>query len=150
MQEKDLIQDKRNNKLNISLGVHGTRDLYDDRVRIILLDCIKKYGITKIVTHAEPHGVCEIARKLAQELGIVLELHYLNIRNGRGMFYHRSFGVINSSDFSVVIHDGVSKGTQNEVKLLKKMNKDFEYHKIEKTDDWTTCFDIDIEPLELD
>lgn len=129
----------------VSLGVHGTRDLYDDRIRLILLDCIEKHNITKIVTHAEPHGVCEIARKLAQELGLVLELHYLNIRKGKGMFYHRSMGVINNSDFSIVIHDGISKGTENEIKLLQKMKKDFEYHKIEKTDDWTTDIDIDFD-----
>lgn len=129
----------------ISLGVHGTRDLYDDRVRLILLDLIKKYNINKIVTHAEPHGVCEIARKLAQEEGLILELHHLNIKKSGGMFYHRSLGVIKNSDYSVVIHDGVSKGTSNEMKLLQKLNKSFEYYKLEKADDWTTEIDFEDE-----
>lgn len=131
----------------ISLGVHGTRDLYDDRIRVTLIDTIEKYGINKIVTHAEPHGVCEIARKLAQERGMILELHFLDIKNGRGMFAHRSKGVIDSSDYSVVFHDGKSKGTENEVKLLKKLGKDFDYYKFEKTNDWTV--DIELEDIEL-
>lgn len=133
-----------------ALGVHGTRDLYDDRVRLVLLDTIKKYNIGKIVTHAEPHGVCETARKLAQELGLVLELHFLDIKKGRGMFCHRSLGVIKNSDYSIVIHDGISKGTQNEIKLLEKLKKPYEYYKYEKNDDWTTDVDIDIEDFEIE
>ena len=134
----------------ISLGVHGTRDLYDDRIRLTLIKTIEKYGINKIVTHAEPHGVCEIARKLAQELGLVLELHYLNLRNGRGMFNKRSLGVIESSDYSIVFHDGVSKGTSNEVKLLQKLKKQFDYYKFDKEDDWTTYSDFEIDEFEME
>lgn len=37
-------------KKYVSLGVHGTRDLYDDRIRLTLIETIEKYGINKIVT----------------------------------------------------------------------------------------------------
>ena len=130
------------------LGVHGTRDLYDDRIRVELLELIQKYNVTRIVTHAEPHGVCEIARKLAQEQGLILELHFLDIKKGRGMFAHRSKGVIDNSDYSVVFHDGKSKGTENEVKLLKKLNKPYAYHLYERDNDWTCEFeDIEFEEI---
>lgn len=138
-----------NDKKYISLGVHGTRDLYDDRIRLKLLEIIKEHNINKIVTHAEPHGVCEIARKLAQEEGLVLELHFLDIKKGRGMFSHRSLGVIQNSDYTAVFHDGVSKGTSNEVKLLKKLNKDFEYYVFERDNDWSVDLSYDDEDLKL-
>ena len=125
----------KTDKKYVSLGVHGTRDLYDDRIRLKLMELVEKYGINKIVTHAEPHGACEIARKFAQENGLVLELHYLNIKYAQGMFERRSKGVIENSDYTVVFHDGKSKGTSNEMKLLDKYNKPYEYYKFDRDED---------------
>ena len=133
-----------------SLGVFGTRDLYDDRIRLKITETIEKGGYTKIVTAGEPHGACEIARKLAQELGMGLETYYLDIKKGRGMFHHRSKNVIENCDYMLVFHDGSSKGTENEVKLLDKMQKPYEYYKYDKKDDWTTDIDLtDIEDIEI-
>ena len=134
----------------LSLGVFGTRDLYDDRIRLKIIETINEGNYTKIVTAGEPHGVCEIARKLAQELGIGLETYYLDIKKGRGMFHHRSKNVIENCDYMLVFHDGISKGTDNEVKLLKKLGKKYEYYKFDKNNDWTVDVDLmDIEDIEL-
>jgi len=103
------------------LSVHGSRTLKDERVKIILLEEIQKHGVTHIVTHAEPDGVCGVARKLCKEIAMPLTTYFLNFRYLRGAFEHRSKDVLNNSDHAVYIHDGKSKGTTNEKKLGKKM-----------------------------
>lgn len=132
----------------MNLGIHGTRDLYDDRIRLKILEVIEQKHVTKIVTHGEPHGVCEIARKLAQEIGMPLELHFLNIKNGRGMFANRSKEVIENSDYSLIFHDGKSKGTSNEKKMLDKFNKPYEYYVFEPSNDWSVD-DFDLDNIEI-
>jgi hypothetical protein len=109
-------------RASFSLGIHGSRTLKDERVKIILMEEIKKHKPTVIVTHAEPGGVCEMARELSREMAIPLKMHYLNFKYLRGAFEHRSIDIIRDSDHSVFIHDGTSKGTSNELKLAKKMN----------------------------
>jgi hypothetical protein len=103
------------------LSIHGSRTLKDERVKIIIMEEIHKHNPDGIVTHAEPGGVCAVARKLCKELAIPLTVHFLNFKYLRGAFEHRSKAVLNDSNFSVFIHDGKSKGTANELKLAKKM-----------------------------
>jgi len=118
---------KKNGKES-RLGVHGSRTLKDERVKIILMEEIAKHKPTVIVTHAEPGGVCETARDLAREMAIPLKLHYLNFKYLRGAFEHRSIDVIRDSDHSIFIHDGKSKGTSNELKLAVKMKAKTKLH----------------------
>jgi hypothetical protein len=108
-----------NNRFHLS--IHGSRSLKDERVKIIILEEIRQHNPTAIVTHAEPGGVCEVARSICREHAIPLKLHFLNYKYLRGAFEHRSKAVIADSDHSVFIHDGKSKGTANELKLAKKM-----------------------------
>lgn len=115
------------------LSVHGSRTLKDERVKILLMEEIDQYKITEIVTHAEPEGVCQIARDLCKEKAIPLKLHFLNFKYLRGAFEHRSKDVLNDADRAIFIHDGKSKGTSNEVQLAKKMNIPYSYHQLEKT-----------------
>jgi len=87
-----------------------------------------------IVTTQEPKGVCELAQIYAKENSMVLELHFLNIKKyARGAFEHRSDNVIKNSDFILLIHDGESKGTGNELERTKKFNKPYEYITLSKT-----------------
>ena len=115
----------------MKLGIHGSRTLNDERVKIIILEAIKKYNPTRIITHAEPDGVCAVARKTAKEVAIPLTVHFLNFKYLRGAFEHRSKDVMNDSDVDIVIHDGNSKGTSNEILLLNKMKKKYEVSVIE-------------------
>ncbi len=125
------------------LSVHGSRTLKDERVKILLLEEIEKYTITEIITHAEPEGVCEIARDLCREKAIPLKLYFLNFKYLRGAFEHRSKDVLRDADRAIFIHDSKSKGTANELKLAIKMNIPYTYHELEKTEHKSSVgFDI--------
>ena len=127
------------------LSVHGSRTLQDERVKIILIEEIEKYGVTEIVTHAEPEGVCEVARRLAKERAIPLKLHFLNFKYLRGAFEHRSKDVFKDCDRAIFIHDGKSKGTSNEVKLAEKLGVPYTYQKLDRTNYKASVgFDIEV------
>jgi hypothetical protein len=102
------------------LAIQGSRSLYDERIKIIILETIEKYKSTIIITSAEPDGVCKMARDMARELAIPLKLYFLNFRFLRGAFEHRSKDIQKDCDHCLFIHDGISKGTSNEVLLAKK------------------------------
>ncbi|MBW2650660.1 MAG: hypothetical protein JRC66_06565 [Deltaproteobacteria bacterium] len=128
----------------LRLSIHGSRTLTDERVKIILLEEIGKYNPTTIVTHAEPGGVCEVARNLCKERAIPLKLHFLNFKYLRGAFEHRSRAVLKDCDHSVFIHDGKSKGCSNELKLAKKMGLPYTYHELSPAEyDKSVGFEIE-------
>ena len=132
------------------LSVHGSRTLKDERVKILLIEEIEKYKVTQIVTHAEPGGVCQVARHLCKEKAIPLKLHFLNFRFLRGAFEHRSKDVLRDADRCIFIHDGKSTGTSNELKLAKKLKLPYTYHKLEETEHKSSVgFDI-IEEWDID
>ena len=115
------------------LGVHGSRTLKDERVRIILLEEIEKHRPDYVVTHAEPEGVCEVARQLCRDKAMPLKLHFLNFRFLRGAFEHRSKDVLKEATHSIFIHDGKSRGTANEMVLCKKMGLPMTVHELKQT-----------------
>ena len=145
---------------NLRLSIHGSRTLTDERVKIIILEEIEKHNPTAIITHAEPGGVCEVARELCRERAIPLKLHFLNFKFLRGAFEHRSIDVIRDSDHSVFIHDGKSKGTSNELKLAKKMHAPYSYHELEPAEhdksvgfeietDWDKTVLVDVDEFDI-
>ena len=111
------------------MAVFGSRSIFDCRAKILINETLHEYEtINTIVTSQEPRGVCEVSQSVAKENNMILELHFLNrSRNGTGCFFHRSMNIINSSDYILLIHDGVSKGTQNELEYTKKSGKPFKY-----------------------
>jgi len=111
----------------------GSRTLKDERVKIILLEMLEKYEPSEIVTVQEPAGVCEVAQKVAKETATPLHLFFLNFRYLRGAFERRSKEAIKYADHFIIIHDGQSKGTENEKKLVEKSGKSFEYIVLEPT-----------------
>jgi len=115
----------------IRLSVHGSRTLFDERVKILLIEEINAHNVTRLVTHAEPQGVCQMARRLAKELSIPLTLHFLNFKYQRGAFEKRSKAVLLDCDRAIFIHDGKSRGTKNELKLAKKIGKPYTFHTLE-------------------
>ena len=52
----------------------------------------------------------------------------------RGAFEHRSKEVINDCDYMVLIHDGESKGTANELKQTIKAGRPYKYYELEKAE----------------
>jgi hypothetical protein len=117
----------------VILGVFGSRSLKDERVKIILLEAIEKWQPGYISTCQEPQGVSEVAQRVAKDMGIPLILHFLNFRYLRGAFEHRAKEIIRESTHFVCIHDGVSQGTANEVKMVKKTGKPYIYEVLENT-----------------
>lgn len=118
----------------MKLAVFGSRTLKDERVKMLIYDAIEEHGADTIVTTQEPLGVCTVAQQVAKELSLVLELHFLNFRYRRGAYEHRSDDVIKAADFVLLIHDGVSKGTKNELERVKHFKKPYRYEVLEPTD----------------
>ena len=91
-------------------------------------------GFTHILTCQEPGGVSEVAQKVAKQYAYPLQCHFLNMQYLRGAFEQRSKEIIVEADAFLVIHDGKSKGTENELKLVKKSGKPFRYEVLEKAE----------------
>ena len=115
----------------MKLGIFGSRTLTDARVKAALLEACEKFKPDMIVTAQEPRGVCEVGQQVAKELGLPLELHFLNFRFLRGAFHHRSTAIIKAADHLIILHDGASKGTANEIVLTKKLGKPFDVEVME-------------------
>lgn len=119
----------------MKLGIFGSRTLKDNRVKALIYEELQQTGADTIVTTQEPLGVCTVAQQVAKESGLTLELHFLNFaKYSRGAFEHRSDDVIKSADKILLIHDGVSKGTSNELERVKHFKKPYRYAIIERTD----------------
>jgi len=143
----------RNDRPRVRLAVCGSRTLKDERVRILLLEEIEAHNITDLVTHGEPEGVCGVARDIAKQKAIPLTLHHLNFQYMRGAFEHRTMAVFLDCDRTILIHDGISRGTSNELKVAMKMKIPYSYHVLEPSKYKTSVgFDIETEwgldPLE--
>lgn len=121
----------------MKLAVFGSRSLKDDRVKMLIYDEIEATGADTIVTTQEPLGVCTIAQQVAKEIPLVLELHFLNFRFRRGAYEHRSDDVIKAADKVLLIHDGKSQGTKNELARVKHFGKPFRYEVLPETDEKT-------------
>jgi hypothetical protein len=130
----------------MKLGIFGSRTITDSRVKIEIADFfIEHPDYDMLVTTQEPRGVCSLAQVYAKENAIPIELHFLNIkRYARGAFEHRSDDVIKSADFVLLIHDGESKGTKNELERVKKFRKPYKYVQLDKTTDLEVSENSDI------
>jgi hypothetical protein len=111
------------------LGVFGSRSIQDERVCNILGEFLnERPSFDTIVTAAEPAGVCALAQDYAKRNYMVLEVHFWNAeKRAAGAHEHRSKEVILASDFMLLIHDGESQGTLNELEQVKKLGRKFHY-----------------------
>ena len=131
----------------MNLTIFGSRTLTDTRVENIIQDKISELKPDAIITSGETAGVCAIARKKARENSIKLILEFANNEKySAGKYHHRAIAILKQTDYVLFIHDGVSKGTKNEIALAVKMNKKHEVHTISLTDEE----DIKWEDLSLD
>jgi hypothetical protein len=124
----------KGNIKDFKIGVFGSRKLKDERIKIIILEKIKELQPTLILTCQEPQGVSEVAQRVCKDYGYPLQLHFLNMRYLRGAFEQRSKEIIKEADYFIILHDGESKGTANEKKLIEKSGKPFFYEIIEPTE----------------
>ena len=117
----------------MNLAIFGSRSLKDERVKILILEELEALKPSKLLTCQEPQGVSEVAQHVAKEQAIPLQVHFLNFKYLRGAFERRSKEIIKEADQFLVIHDGTSKGTQNELALVVKSGKPYKYHVLEPT-----------------
>jgi len=115
------------------VGVFGSRSLKDERVKTILLEKLRERNATHILTCQEPQGVSEVAQRISKDYGYPLQLHFLNMQYLRGAFEQRSKEIVSEADYFIILHDGKSKGTANEKKLVEKSGKKYHYEIIEPT-----------------
>jgi hypothetical protein len=116
------------------LGVFGSRGLRDERVEVLILEKMHAGGFTMIATCQEPQGVSEVAQRVGKKYGFPLELHFLNMRYLRGAFEQRSKEIVATCDEFLIIHDGQSKGTANEKRLVEKSGKPYQYETLEPSE----------------
>ena len=103
------------------LAIFGSRTLNDERVVDAIINAVDKHMPSVIVTAGEPDGVCAVARDFARLTPIPLLLMFVDERRCSGKYHWRSVAVYNNCDHVLLIHDGCSKGTANEIKLAVKM-----------------------------
>ena len=117
----------------IKLCVFGTRGFYDNpEASKILDDEIQNIKPDIILTAGDADGVCRLAIDKAKKFSIPCELHFLNEkRYAAGKYEHRSIEVLKNSNYVLFIHDGISKGTLNEIALAEKLGIEYKYYKIE-------------------
>ena len=116
------------------LGVFGSRSLTDERVEILILEKMRDGAFDMIVTCQEPQGVSEVAQRVSKKYGYPLELHFLNMRYLRGAFEQRSKEIVKVCDEFLLVHDGESKGTANELIMVQKSGKPHQYETLEKSE----------------
>ncbi len=114
------------------LAVFGSRTLDNDSVAEAILEAVDAMKPVAIVTAGEPHGVCEVARRVAAALPLPLHLYFLDkARRTAGAWHWRSVAVYHDADHVLLIHDGESQGTSNELALAIKMRLPYTYIKLE-------------------
>ena len=114
-----------------TLAILGSRSLDDNRVIRLLQMAVKEYGPSHIITSAECTGVSACGRVLAKVLSIPLIVHFVNLKHGPGKYEQRNKALLQETDFALLIHDGHSTGTINELLLCKKMKIKYKYIKLD-------------------
>lgn len=99
----------------------------DDRVTAIIAECIAKNKPDAIATAGEPKGVCRAAREYCQENAIPLLLFFIDVHRAGGMYHHRSLALFQYVQTMLFVHDGVSKGTSNEIQQTEELGIPYQY-----------------------
>jgi hypothetical protein len=133
----------------LKVGVFGSRTLNDERIRMILLEKFKELQATLIVTCQEPQGVSKVAQRICKDLGFPLQLHFRNMQYKMGAFEQRSREVIAEADYFLILHDGKSKGTLNEKKMVEESGKPFFYAIVEPVEYDFSVYSNSLEDLDF-
>jgi len=114
----------------IRLAVFGSRQINVDAAIEMLIEFIKVNNPQHIITAGEPRGVCALARDTAKELSIPLTLHWLDRRHAAGCWEWRSRMVLMDCDHCLFLHNGISKGTLNEICEAEKLHRRYTYMEV--------------------
>lgn len=117
----------------VILGFFGRRYFDGDGFYDLIAQEMAKHKPEYIVTSGETEGISMLARRYARKEGLPLKLHFLNRAHGQGQFNERSRAIAKESTHVIIIHDGQSTGTANELALVKKLKKPYTYHLVQRT-----------------
>lgn len=138
------------------LAVFGSRTLTGERVKKHIAEAIATHNATCIVTAGEPRGVCAEARDYARHHAMPLLLFFCDPKRAQGMQEWRSVAVYENCDHVLLVHDGESRGTQNEYELAIKKQIPYTYKlelltEVDRQAEAITAGgdDIDIDPTAL-
>lgn len=137
----------------MKLGIFGSRNLKRRKDCFLIKNEILKFQennpIDFIVTAGEIEGACKHAREIGKELKIPLILYFYDMgKFHKGAFLKRTQQIIDQADCFLLFHDGESKGTKNELEMLKKQNKRYEYFLLELNIEDELFLDIDFDSKE--
>ena len=126
------------------IAIFGSRTLSDERVEEIIQQKINELTPVEIITSGETTGVNEIARNKARENKITLTLEWANNdKYASGKYEHRSIEILKKCNYAIFIHDGISKGTKNELLIAKKMKIKYDYIQLDLNDTADNDWNID-------
>lgn len=81
-----------------------------------------------VVIEGGANGVDALASHWAEKHGVSVELHKADWkRYGRGAGHRRNVDMVSAADFVLILWDGTSKGTKNDIDLCRKSLKN---HKV--------------------
>ena len=155
---------KKNNKIEdkeIKLGIFGSRTLTDKQsIEIIkrnIKEFIASHKVSCLIIPGDIKGACAVAIDVARETLIPVMLFFYKkgtIEGGRWEMIRsikeRKHKIINKSDFFLIFHDGISKGTKWDMKQIIKAGKQYEYIKVEKKDEINRDIDEDINIINIE
>ena len=124
------MPDSTNNE-QVILGFFGTRYFDGDRFYDMIAEEVARHQPEYIVTSGESEGVSMLARRYARKEGVPLKLYFLDQRHGRGQHDQRSRSIAKEATHVIIIHDGQSTGTANELAITKKLKRPYTYHLVE-------------------
>lgn len=129
------------------IGIFGSRSLNDDRVNSIIADYIERNHPDAVATAGEPVGVCQAAREYCRDNAIPLLLFHIDTQRAGGMYHHRSLSLLNRVESMLFIHDGISKGTSNEIKQCEELGIPYSYFTlapIETANQWANLSELTV------
>lgn len=124
------------------LAVFGSRSLNSEKVLGIIekeiITLSENNTIDYIAIPGGIQGACELASEITEKLRITTKLFYYRKNEGNvnalSSINDRTDKIVQEADFFLAFHDGVSKGTMNDLKKVKKAGKPYKYIKIEQND----------------
>jgi len=116
------------------IAIFGSREIDTEAVTNILNEMMSKE--IWYITSGNIKGAAECARNVASDKGIKITLY--NYESGLGFYAAlkdittKNKKMVQECDEALVFWNGESKGTEREIKMLKKENKPYRLFKIEK------------------
>lgn len=114
-----------------SISIMGSRTLTSEQCVPVLKDVMEELNPRRIVIPAEPAGACAVARKFAIDTHTETLLICKQVHRAAGQYEARTAIVLAESDCCVFLHDGISKGTRNEVEMCIELGIPYIYYKLD-------------------